>query len=83
MQMQQHENTPGSDKWRLHVSQVAAETGLSGRTGLFEEASKTYNPAGSTLAVAPETTSKSAATLQESQGVLSSPSDSKKSNRHE
>ncbi len=47
LQTQQELAVPGSDKWRLHVSRVAAETGLSGRTGLFEAASKTYTPSGS------------------------------------
>ena len=75
--MQQHENTPGSDRWRLHVSQVAAETGLSGRTGLFEAASKTYNPTGSPPAAGAvsKTSSKSPAAPQESPKATSSPSE--------
>lgn len=76
--MQQHENTPGSDKWRLHVSQVAAETGLSGRTGLFEAASKTYNPTGSPPAAGSDRKSllKSTAAPQQLQKETSSSTES-------
>lgn len=33
---------PGFSEWQEHISELAASTGLSGREGLFELASKTY-----------------------------------------